>query len=207
MSRILVCEDSATQALHLQLVLQSAGHEVVVANDGQEGFELLASSSFDAVLSDIKMPRVTGLELCSKIRSEIGNASIPIILLTTLNEIDVMAQGRRRGATAYMVKPVLPDELLNRLNRLLTAHPCDGGANAKSAVPSAAAVQDDAWSGTRMMPSPNGGELFELTSRILTLSKEAGIACDEPDVVDKLMDIAEIAHQAQSLISDILPYP
>lgn len=123
MARILVCEDSATQALHLKVILESGGHEVVMAKDGQEGFDIIGTTNFDIVLSDVQMPRLTGFDLCRKIRFELRDLSLPIVLLTTLNEMDDLLRGRDVGASTYIVKPYQPDDLLRRLEKLLVTRP------------------------------------------------------------------------------------
>src|ERR1035441_79970 len=64
--RILVVEDSPTQALRLRCVLEGAGYEVEVALDGEKGFDLFGASEFDLVISDIQMPGISGYELCRK---------------------------------------------------------------------------------------------------------------------------------------------
>lgn len=123
MARILVCEDSATQALHLIMLLESEGHEVVHAKDGQEGYNHVQQDAFDLLLSDVQMPKLTGFELCREIRNTLKNTSLPIILMTTLNEMQTLRRNSDVGATAFLIKPFQPDELLRRLEKVLGPTP------------------------------------------------------------------------------------
>ncbi len=68
--RILVVEDSPTQAQQLQCILEAAGYEVEVAPDGETGFDLFNASAFDLIMSDILMPGLSGYELCRKIKDD-----------------------------------------------------------------------------------------------------------------------------------------
>src|SRR5258708_39773711 len=82
-NRILVVEDSLTQALHLQILLEEAGADVTVASDGQAALERLFEASFDLIITDVMMPGMTGYELCRAIKDDPAKRQIPVILLTT----------------------------------------------------------------------------------------------------------------------------
>lgn len=127
MSRILVVEDSATQAAAARAILESAGYEVEVAPTGEEGLEMAIADQFDVVISDIMMPGMNGYELCSAIKTNPGTASLPVVLLTTLNDPTDIIQGLESGADNFLTKPYDPEYLIDRVNtlfenRMLRAH-------------------------------------------------------------------------------------
>lgn len=120
-ARLLVVEDSATQAEELRLTLESAGFDVVMAADGQAALERLARSvtPFDLVVSDIVMPRLSGYELCRRIKADAVWKRIPVLLLTSLTDpIDVI-HALESGADSFLSKPSEPEHLIARVNSLL----------------------------------------------------------------------------------------
>src|SRR5207248_6012211 len=82
MSRVLLIEDSPTQACWLAGVLQGAGFEVVTAPDAAQGFEYLSSERFDLVLSDLQLPGESGFDLCRRVKSDAHLARTPVLILT-----------------------------------------------------------------------------------------------------------------------------
>jgi DNA-binding response OmpR family regulator len=119
MTKVLVVEDSPTQAQSLALLLQSEGFEVELARDGETGFAHCKALSPDAVLSDVVMPGMDGYELCQKIKSDPHTASTPVILLTSLADPMDIVRGLECGADNFVRKPYDGKDLLGRLNRLL----------------------------------------------------------------------------------------
>jgi CheY-like chemotaxis protein len=119
MPRILVVEDSLTQAESLRLVLEAEGFEVLVAWDGQSALEALANAKFDLVLSDVLMPGMSGYDLCRQIKSDPNLRSTPFVVLTQLNDpLDVL-QGLESGADNFLIKPIDAPYLLNRIRTVL----------------------------------------------------------------------------------------
>ncbi|MEK7865326.1 MAG: response regulator, partial [Planctomycetota bacterium] len=119
MKRVLVVEDSPTQAAELRLVLESAGFEVESAPDGEKGFELLQASKFDLVISDIVMPGISGYDLCRRIKSDLSRREVPVVLLTTLSDPLDIIQGLECGADNFITKPYEGDYLLSRVGTLM----------------------------------------------------------------------------------------
>ncbi|GAB4338108.1 MAG: response regulator [Calditrichia bacterium] len=101
---ILIVEDSITTRTLLKNILQTAGYEVEVAVDGVEALEKLPGKKFDLIVSDIEMPRMNGLELTKRIRSDKKYQEIPVILVTSLNKPEEKEQGLEVGANAYLTK-------------------------------------------------------------------------------------------------------
>jgi two-component system cell cycle sensor histidine kinase/response regulator CckA len=118
MPRILVVEDSRTQAEELRLTLETAGYTVEVAADAARALHLLDNFSFDLVLSDIVMPGLTGYELCSRIKSDPARRDVPVLLLTTLGDPLDILRGLECGADNSLTKPYHPQTLLARVAAL-----------------------------------------------------------------------------------------
>jgi two-component system chemotaxis response regulator CheY len=120
----LVVDDSATirQLLTLTLRKYSRGGQlkIIEATDGREALEKVRLASYDLVLTDIKMPNMDGLEFVHRVRTELNNAALPIIIISTKGEEDDVARGMALGATAYLTKPVSAPKLLETIGRILS---------------------------------------------------------------------------------------
>ncbi len=118
--RVMVVDDSVMTRTLERSILESAGYSVVVASDGEQALELLAEAPVDAIVSDIEMPRMTGLELTSSIRQDERWRHLPILLVTSLDAPDQIERGAAAGADAYIVKGRFDqNDLLQTLGRLL----------------------------------------------------------------------------------------
>ena len=119
----LVVDDSATirQLLTLTLRKYNGGGQlkIIEATDGREALEKVRMAHYDLVLTDIKMPNMDGLEFVHKVRTELENASLPIIIISTKGEEEDVARGMALGATAYLTKPVSAPRLLETIGRIL----------------------------------------------------------------------------------------
>lgn len=101
---MLVVEDSITARTLLKSILETAGYEVRTAVDGVDGFTQLRSSSFDLVVSDVDMPRMSGFDLTARIRGDRKLAELPVVLVTALESREDRERGMDVGANAYLVK-------------------------------------------------------------------------------------------------------
>jgi signal transduction histidine kinase/ActR/RegA family two-component response regulator len=119
MTRILVVEDSPTQAIELELLLEGAGFEVELARDGERGLALCRAQSFDVVLSDVVMPGMDGYELCRQIKKDAGTSFVPVMLLTSLSDPMDIIRGLECGADNFLTKPYDGAYLIGRVRRLL----------------------------------------------------------------------------------------
>jgi signal transduction histidine kinase len=117
--RVLVVEDSPTQAQLLRLILEGEGFTVDVAGDGQAAVTRLAAASFDLVVSDVLMPGLTGFELCRIIKADPALREVPVVLVTTLRDPLEIVQALEVGADSFIRKPYEPDALVARLRSLL----------------------------------------------------------------------------------------
>ena len=119
-TRVLVVEDSATQAEALRALLAEAGYQVVVASSGADGLARFDVGKFDIVISDIVMPgTIDGYELCRRIKAG-KRRETPVVLLTSLSDPLDIIRGLECGADNFFVKSVEPALLLSRLELLLT---------------------------------------------------------------------------------------
>ncbi len=113
--RILVVEDSATQAAALAHLLEQQGYDVVVARAGERAMELLHNDRFDLVLSDVVMPDISGYDVARRVKADPKLRDLPVVLLTSLNDPLAIVRGVASGADSYVTKPYLPERLLARV--------------------------------------------------------------------------------------------
>ncbi|HEX5658703.1 MAG TPA: response regulator [Polyangiales bacterium] len=119
MTRLLIVEDSATQAEELRFRLSNAGYDVAVVHDGQRALNACAQQPFDMVLSDVNMPYMSGFELCMKIKASPEMRHIPVILLTSRSDPIAILRGLECGADNFITKPYEETFLLERVHSIL----------------------------------------------------------------------------------------
>jgi two-component system, chemotaxis family, chemotaxis protein CheY len=119
--RILAIDDTKSLRDLLCATLRGAGHEVIEAADGKDGLDQFDAHRPDIVISDLNMPICDGIEFTRAARQRSHSDSVPIIILTTESDPAIKAQGRKAGATAWMIKPFDPSTLLGLLDRLAVA--------------------------------------------------------------------------------------
>lgn len=113
--RVLVADDDEAIRHILQRALTAAGYDVFSAADGQEAIDLLAQGPVDAVVSDISMPRLTGIDLLRAIRAH--DPDVPVILCTGAPDVDSAVEAVKLGALQYLIKPVALEDLKRVLGR------------------------------------------------------------------------------------------
>ena len=123
--RILVVEDEAGVAGFLEQGLKESGYAVDVARDGADGLEFALAYEYDAIVLDVMLPRLSGLDLLKEIRSK--RVKSPVLLLTARDGVDDRVRGLDVGADDYLVKPFAFPELLARLRALLRRPPLQAG--------------------------------------------------------------------------------
>jgi two-component system, OmpR family, response regulator MprA len=115
--RILVVDDDRAVRESLRRSLSFNGYSVELAQDGQEALELITSDRPDAVVLDVMMPRLDGLEVCRRLRS--SGDDLPILVLTARDSVSERVAGLDAGADDYLPKPFALEELLARMRALL----------------------------------------------------------------------------------------
>jgi CheY-like chemotaxis protein len=119
-ARILVAEDSPILREGLRRELTSAGFDVVTAVDGSEALQLARSQNFDAISTDVMMPKMDGYDLARALRKEPRYQTTPIVMVTSKDaRIDTL-RGHDAGADAYLTKPTDPRKLVATLDALLS---------------------------------------------------------------------------------------
>ena len=125
---IMVVDDNPAVASVIRFNLERLGYEVYVARDGEEAWRQLERRQYDAVITDQQMPRMSGAELCQKLRASPTYGSVPIILLTAkAMEFDVQQLESECKLAAVFVKPFSPGEMVRTLENLLPRRAGDEG--------------------------------------------------------------------------------
>jgi two-component system, cell cycle response regulator len=113
--KVLVADDDSTSRLIVQVALQTTGHDCRTVPDGAQAWDVFRSWMPDTVISDWRMPGLTGLELCRAIRGAPRHSYTYFIMLTSEGSINEVLEGMNAGADDYLVKPVDTDDLQGRL--------------------------------------------------------------------------------------------
>jgi two-component system, chemotaxis family, chemotaxis protein CheY len=116
---IMTVDDSTSMRQMVKATLQSAGYQVVEAADGQEALDYARENSVDLVITDVNMPRMDGITLVSELRALPTYRLTPLLLLTTESSMEKKMEGKKAGATGWIVKPFNPTQLLATLARVL----------------------------------------------------------------------------------------
>ena len=124
--RVLVVEDDTDIAGVLRRSLDKEGYQVRIAGDGEAALEQSAVFEPDAVVLDLGLPRLDGVEVCRRLRAE---GDVPILVLTARDALESRVEGLDSGADDYLVKPIEREELLARVRALLRRRPPRGTAS------------------------------------------------------------------------------
>lgn len=109
---ILIIEDSATQALHLQAILEKVGLRVVWAQAGKSGLSVARDKSPDLIVLDVQLPDMNGFQVCQHLKSQSDTRHIPVIMLTRHDDSEAMVLGLQTGVTDYIPKDAFADAVL-----------------------------------------------------------------------------------------------
>lgn len=111
MASILAVDDSITMRQMLSIALRADGHEVIAVEDAAGALELARERRFDIVFTDLRMPRMDGIELITELRRLPGCSGAPIFVLTTESAAAPRQAAQRAGASGWIVKPVAAEAL------------------------------------------------------------------------------------------------
>jgi len=125
MAHILVAEDERDIRELIAFTLTFAGHEVTQASNGEDAVKLAIEKLPDLVITDVRMPRMTGYEACRQIKQDERARHIPVVILSAKGQDEEIEMGRESGADDYLLKPFAPDELQRRVAEILSKF--DGG--------------------------------------------------------------------------------
>ena len=118
MARILIVDDSPTQLIGIQRIVEKLGHQTLTAEDGAAGVALAKAELPDLILMDVVMPGQNGFQLTRSITRDPLYADVPVIMCTSKNQETDRVWGMRQGARGYITKPVDPAELQAKIDAL-----------------------------------------------------------------------------------------
>jgi len=116
---ILVVDDNQQNLELLQAYLEDIDCRTVAARDGLEALDVVANDPPDLILLDIMMPKMSGFEVCRRLKNDPKNADIPVIMVTALSEFGDIERGIDSGTDDFLSKPVNKLELLTRVKTML----------------------------------------------------------------------------------------
>ena len=119
MATIMTVDDTASMRQMISFTLNSVGHSVVQACDGQEALKLAQENQVDLVIADINMPKMDGITLVKSLRNLSDYKLTPILMLTTESQSTKRQEGKSAGATGWIVKPFNPDQLVAIVKKVL----------------------------------------------------------------------------------------
>lgn len=119
MTKILIAEDEPDIRDLIALTLNFSGFDVVVAVDGEEALKYAQNEEFDLILLDVRMPRMSGYEVCRQLRQLPATKDVPIVFLSAKGQETEMQAGLDAGADEYILKPFAPSKLAVDLKRIL----------------------------------------------------------------------------------------
>jgi two-component system, OmpR family, alkaline phosphatase synthesis response regulator PhoP len=117
--RILLVDDTETVLMFEKMMLKSTGHNIETAVNGQKAIEAVAKSRPDLILLDIMMPELNGIEACRHLKSDRATKDIPIVMVTTKGEPEMVEQAFEAGCNDFITKPVDKMELLGKVKTYL----------------------------------------------------------------------------------------
>lgn len=171
MAQLLIAEDDELLRDALQTQLTQAGHAVAVAEDGQMALDMMTHSAYDALVLDLGLPKVDGLEVLRRLRERLP--ALPVLVLTARDGVEDRVAGLNAGADDYLTKPFSREELLARLQAILRRSrlPAYGPSPAEPVPPSDETLRVDpelprAWLGNQVIDlTQREWELLDLLVR------------------------------------------
>ena len=116
---ILVVDDQKLNRLKLSVALQKQGHSVALAESGVQALEMLQAESFDLILLDLLMPEMDGYQFLAQLKQDPRLRDLPVIVITSLNEMEDIARALEMGAADYLPKNFEPAQLRARIRACL----------------------------------------------------------------------------------------
>lgn len=121
MTKVLIVDDSPTETHVLKSMLEKHGHQVSVAQNGEDGIRMAKELAPDVILMDIVMPGVNGFQATRKLSKDPATSAIPIVMISTKDQDTDRIWAMRQGAKDYITKPVTEAELLTKLKAALAS--------------------------------------------------------------------------------------
>ncbi|MCZ9649418.1 response regulator transcription factor [Lactobacillus mulieris] len=162
MAKILIIEDEKNLARFVQLELQHEEYETVVENNGRRGWDLALNEKFDAILLDLMLPDLNGLEIARRVRQV---KTTPIIMMTARDSVIDRVSGLDHGADDYIVKPFAIEELLARLRAVLRRVNIEKKVSSNAAIKQKVVKFNDLTIETANRIVHRGDKTIDLTKR------------------------------------------
>ncbi len=198
-ARILVVDDEGLNRLLLSTNLQESGYTVETAEDGQLALDMLAEQIFDVVLLDLLMPRMDGYQVLAQMKADEGLRRIPVIVISSTEEVESIVRCIEMGATDYLPKPFNPVLLHARIRASLASLHQERMAVLREQFAQVTAAQEEERQRiARELHDGLGPALASLNIRLLTIRKLL-----ERDGHPVAGEIEELATQAQAGMRDI----
>jgi CheY-like chemotaxis protein len=119
MAKIVIADDERDLRDLVAFTLRFAGHEVITTVNGEEAYQITLRELPDLVLLDVRMPRMTGYEACEQIKAQPNTRNIPVVFLSAKGQESEIQEGMEVGAAEYILKPFSPDQLTERVAKIL----------------------------------------------------------------------------------------
>jgi len=118
--KVLTVDDASTMRKMIALTLKAAGYEVIEAPDGPEALDLISKMDIDMMILDVNMPKMNGIEVVKRVRSNARHIKTPIIMLTTETQDKVRTEAKMAGATGWINKPFKQDHLIGAVGKVFS---------------------------------------------------------------------------------------
>lgn len=119
--KILIADDDVAILRLVEMLLSRQGLKVITARDGEEALQKALMEVPDAILLDITMPKLDGIQVCSKLKATEKTSGIPVAFLTVHKEIEYYKQAQELGSILYILKPFKPEKLIHSVGVLLSS--------------------------------------------------------------------------------------
>jgi DNA-binding response OmpR family regulator len=119
MTKILIAEDERDIRDLITFTLRFAGHEVIATANGEEALQTALQEIPDLILLDVRMPRMSGYEVCEQVKANEKTQQIPVVFLSAKGQESEVQAGLKVGAEEYILKPFSPDQLADRIRVIL----------------------------------------------------------------------------------------
>lgn len=188
MAKILIIEDEKNLARFVQLELQHEEYETVVENNGRRGLDLALNEKFDAILLDLMLPDLNGLEIARRVRQV---KTTPIIMMTARDSVIDRVSGLDHGADDYIVKPFAIEELLARLRAVLRRVNIEKKVSSNAAIKQKVVKFNDLTIETANRIVHRGDKTIDLTKReynlLMTLIDNKNNVVSREQLLNKIL--------------------
>ena len=120
LKKVIVVDDVQHIRELLSLILKSEGFDVIESVNGKDALRKLHGSGIDIVITDLNMPEMNGFEFVKKLRSSSDFHSTPVIMVTSENHVSIRRKAKQLGVNEWLMKPLIPSDLMNAVRRLIT---------------------------------------------------------------------------------------